>query len=235
MTAGDHNPPLRSPLTHLIHISHISHISHTSHTSRSPLPARSQPSPNTPPLSPNVWTEPRPGFYLTRLARLTNPHHNLQRSSVLTSTSTNLTQPMAPQQPTARGIRIRNAHDAHLLFYAVVRHILSFLSHHVTHLPEPRRCPQRPHRVIGTDHLAQGRPEPVIYPSPSVESSFPFLLSSSISSRAVPTRRPPASPRAPSPTFFLACFVLYLLTNFPHSTRFLLLLPLTLFNFPSLV
>jgi len=33
---------------------------------------------------------------------------------------------MAPQQPTARGIRIRNAHDAHLLFYAVVR---IFFSH----------------------------------------------------------------------------------------------------------
>ena len=39
-----------------------------------------------------------------------------------------LTTTMAPQQPTARGIRIRNAHDAQLLFYAVVRSLFSPLA-----------------------------------------------------------------------------------------------------------
>ena len=42
----------------------------------------------------------------------------------------------APQQPTARGIRIRKANDTHLLFYAVVRDLFSHLD-----IPIPPTAP----------------------------------------------------------------------------------------------
>ena len=72
-----------------------------------------------------------PGFYSApvylepqSITPLQQPLPRLSRPSRIVG----LTRAMGPQQPTARGIRIRNTHDAHLLFYAVVRTLFSLLA-----------------------------------------------------------------------------------------------------------